>query len=123
MKESVKISIVILNWNQYNDTAECLDSIRKIEHPDFEIILVDNGSVDGSGLSLKKEYPEINLVQNDENLGWAGGSNAGIQYSLDRGSDYILLLKPLQLVEEFSKKVNPIFYIFLSFFLLALDHY
>lgn len=87
-----KVSIVILNWNGKNDTIECLDSLKEITYPNYEIILVDNGSTDGSGECLKKLYPEIEIIENQKNLGFAEGNNIAIRKVVARETDYVLLL-------------------------------
>lgn len=87
-----RVSIIILNWNSYEVTLDCLLSLRKIDYPNFEIVLVDNGSVDGSAEKLLANAPEIRLIRNATNLGFAGGCNVGIRDALHRGTDYVLLL-------------------------------
>jgi len=87
-----KVIIVVLNWNGAVDTLECLESVRKIEYPNFDIIVVDNGSTDNSAEKIKKEFSEVILIETWENLGFAGGNNVGIQKALDQGAEYILLL-------------------------------
>lgn len=87
-----KIAVVILNWNGKEDILECLASVKKIDYPNYEIVLVDNGSVDGSADAISKQYPAITLLQTGENLGYAGGNNVGIRWALEQGADYILLL-------------------------------
>lgn len=91
-QEQAQIAIVILNWNQFEDTAECLESLRRVRGPRFNVILVDNGSKDGSPDRLAAQFREIHLIRNAENLGFVGGNNAGIRMALDSGADYILLL-------------------------------
>jgi len=86
------VGIVILNWENYEDTAECLDSLRSTEYPNFRTVVVDNGSTDGSGKRLAEEYDWCEFVFNDENLGFAAGNNPGIDYMLSDSVDYILLL-------------------------------
>lgn len=86
-----KVSIILLNWNGKEDTLECLGSLYKIDYPNYEIILVDNGSTDGSVELFKEKYPEIEIIQNKENLGFAEGNNIGIRHIISRGTDYILL--------------------------------
>lgn len=93
MKEPIpKVSIVILNWNQRDMTLACLESLRKISYPNYEIIIVDNGSTDGSIEAIKKEFPELTVIENGRNLGVAGGRNVGIEYVQHKGTDYLLLL-------------------------------
>jgi len=88
-----KVSIIILNWNGKEDTLECLQSLYQISYPNYEIILVDNGSTDDSVEVFKEKYPEIKLIQNNENLGFAEGNNIAIRYVLEiLKPDYILLL-------------------------------
>ena len=87
-----KVSIIILNWNGKNDTVECLDSLKEMTYPNYEIILVDNGSIDGSAEYLKKLYPEIEFIENGENLGFAEGNNVAIRKVVARKTDYVLLL-------------------------------
>ena len=87
-----KVSIIILNWNGKKDTIECIKSLQKINYLNYEILLVDNGSLDGSVECFKKNYPEIELIENDINLGFAEGNNVGIKRALSNKTDYILLL-------------------------------
>ena len=84
-----KVSIIILNWNGKEDTIECLESLRKLDYPNYDVIVVDNGSTDGSCEILKKNYPYVKLIENEKNLGVATGYNFGIYQA--RG-EYILLL-------------------------------
>lgn len=87
-----KIVIVILNWNRPADTLECLESIKKIDYPHYEIVIVDNGSADDSVVQIKQHYPTICIIENGENLGYAEGNNRGMIEALKRNADYILLL-------------------------------
>jgi hypothetical protein len=90
MKNSV--FIVILNWNGWKDTVECVESCLKITYSNFRILIVDNGSTDGSETILKKRFPEAEIIQTGSNLGFAGGNNVGIKYALEQGAEYIWLL-------------------------------
>ena len=87
-----RVSIIILNWNSYQVTLDCLLSLRKMDYRNFEVVLVDNGSVDGSPEKLLASAPEIRLIKNATNLGFAGGCNVGMRDALRRGTDYVLLL-------------------------------
>lgn len=86
------VAIIILNWNGKKDTLECLSSLEKLTYPHYEIILVDNGSSDNSVEVFKCKYPQLTLIETEENLGFAGGNNRGIEYALTKGFSYILLL-------------------------------
>jgi GT2 family glycosyltransferase len=87
-----KVGIIILNWNGYEVTRECLGSLSKIDYPTYEIILVDNGSVDGSPEKLATEFPGMSMIRNKENLGFTGGNNVGIRRALEENMEYVLLL-------------------------------
>lgn len=86
------VSIIILNWNRKDDTIACLQSIEKVSYPDFEVILVDNASSDGTIEAVKQKFPLVKVISNPENLRFAGGNNVGINYALENEADYILLL-------------------------------
>ena len=78
---------VVLNWNGGDDTLEALASLDGMP-----TICVDNGSTDGSDLRVAERFPEVELWRTGSNLGFAGGSNAGIRRALERGAEWILLL-------------------------------
>jgi len=89
-----KISIVILNWNGLKYTIECLESLKKSTYPNYEVIVVDNGSKGNDADILEEKYKGyIKLIRNKENLGFPGGSNIAIKQIIAQGeSDYVLLL-------------------------------
>src|SRR4030067_3270221 len=89
---SPMISIIILNWNGLSDTLECLESVKKIDYPSFEIIVVDNGSTDGSATTISRLHPGVVIIETGKNLGFAEGNNVGIRYALNNGSEYIFML-------------------------------
>jgi GT2 family glycosyltransferase len=83
------VSIITINYNHSDVTAECLDSLRNITYPNYEIIVIDNASPNDDPAFLKEDYPEITYMELPENLGFAGGNNVGIK---ECKGDYILLL-------------------------------
>ncbi len=87
-----KISIVIPNWNGQRFLADCLDSLSKINWPDYQVIVVDNGSTDNSVGFVGEKFPKVVLIENEKNLGFASACNQGIKWALERGADYVLLL-------------------------------
>jgi GT2 family glycosyltransferase len=92
MVDAPLVCVVIVNWNGKEDTLECLDSVMELDYPRYEVIVVDNASDDGSPEAIKAEFPEVTLLVNKINLGFAGGSNVGICRALARGCEYIFLL-------------------------------
>ena len=87
-----KVAIVIVNWNGKGDTLECLESVRRIDYPCVEVIVVDNGSSDNSVGAIRERFPDIVLLESENNLGTAGGRNIGIRYVLKSGADFVLFL-------------------------------
>lgn len=86
------VAIVIVNWNGFENTVECLESLKKLQYREHFVILVDNASSDQSEIKLRRRYPEHTLIQSGSNLGFAGGANLGIRDALARRADYVLLL-------------------------------
>jgi GT2 family glycosyltransferase len=87
-----KVYIVILNWNGWQDTTECVESCLMLQHANSTVLIVDNNSSDGSEAILRERFPHVELIQTQENLGYAGGNNAGIRHALANGAEYIWLL-------------------------------
>lgn len=83
---------VILGWNRHQDTLECIHSLLKMDYPNLKVLVVDNASSDGTPERVRATFPQLELIINEENLGFAAGNNVGIEYALQRGADYVLLL-------------------------------
>jgi len=116
-----RVCIILVNWNGWRDTLECLESLLQLDYPDFRIVVCDNGSGDDSLNQIKKwansravplaEYQRSNaeagdgdqlltLININENLGFAGGNNVGLRYGMARGdSAYYWLLNNDTVVE------------------------
>lgn len=86
------VYVIILNWNGWGDTVECLSSLEGLEYPDYEVVVVDNGSTDGSEDKIREACPNVTVLQTGANLGFAGGNNVGIRHALEQGVDYVWLL-------------------------------
>ena len=86
------VFIVVLNWNGWHDTSECLDSLRFLRYENFTVLVVDNASTDGSATELRARFPRIELIENPANLGFAAGNNVGIRRALALGAAYVWLL-------------------------------
>lgn len=91
-ESSPLVVAVVLNWNNYEDTAECLDSLEGLSYPNVETVVVDNGSEDGSGERIEATYPTVDVLFNDENLGFSLGMNRGIEAALNRDPAFVWLL-------------------------------
>jgi GT2 family glycosyltransferase len=99
------VSVVLLNWNGWADTCECIRSLSEQEHPNFNIIVVDNCSSDGSAEKIKAFLSAekflnrstnceiaVNFIQSADNGGFAKGNNIGIRQALDLGAEYVWIL-------------------------------
>lgn len=92
--DMTKVAIILVNWNGKEDTLDCLVSLGKlkVESLKFKVIVVDNGSTDDSVATVKKNYPDVVVLETGQNLGFAGGNNVGIRHALRWGADYVWLL-------------------------------
>lgn len=88
----MELSIVILNWNAGLDTIKCVTQISRWKHIKTNIIVVDNASNDNSVEVIQQECPDIHLICNEENQGFAGGTNRGVEKALHLGDAPILLI-------------------------------
>ncbi len=86
------VAAVVLNHRRADDTIACVRSLLASEGGAPEIIVVDNGSGDGSAERIAREFPSIVLIRNSENLGYAGGNNVGIKAALAGGASHVLVL-------------------------------
>jgi GT2 family glycosyltransferase len=96
---SGKASIIIVNWNRKEDTIECLDSVYRIDHPDYDVVVVDNGSTDGSVDAIKAKFPKAALLPQAKNTGFCIANNLAIKYALQNGAEYLLILNNDMVVE------------------------
>lgn len=89
---------MVLSWNGIGHTLACLESLKATARPALHIIVVDNGSTDGTRETLR-QLTCIDLIENDRNLGFAAGNNVGIRHALESGIDAVLVLNNDTLVE------------------------
>ena len=85
----MKASVIILTWNGIEYLGACLRAVLAQDYPDFEVIVVDNGSVDGSPAFVAEHYPQVKLIYNERNLGFAIGNNVGLRQA---NGDILVLL-------------------------------
>jgi GT2 family glycosyltransferase len=96
----MKLSIVIICWNDWKVIENCLASIfAGTRRTEFEVIVSDNGSNDGSVEKIRAQFPTVRVVENRANLGFAKGNNAGIRAA---SGEYVLILNPDTIVHEGS---------------------
>lgn len=86
------VLVLTLTWNQKDDTLHCLSSLLKMQYPNYSIVLIDNGSEDGTVEAVSNQYPEVIILQNKDNLGFPGGFNVGLRYALHEKCDYIFMI-------------------------------
>jgi len=97
MSENPLVSVIVLNYNAGELLLNCIESIKKSAYKNLEIIVVDNISTDKSQETCKEKYPDIKLIQNNENFGYCEGNNIGIR---EAKGDYIIILNPDTIVES-----------------------
>lgn len=96
----MKLSIVVICWNDWKVIENCLRSIFESTHKtDYEVIVSDNGSTDGSVEKIRSQFPLVNVVENRANLGFAKGNNAGIRVAT---GEYVLILNPDTIIHDGS---------------------
>lgn len=86
------VAIIILNWQNAPDTLDCLKSVHQLSYPNYSVLVVDNGSLDGSVERIRQTYPKVPLLCIENNLGYAEGNNRGMAYALLENPDYVFVL-------------------------------
>lgn len=86
------VSVIVLTWNNKADTLECLESLYQLDYANYCLVVVDNGSIDGTVEAVLNRFPDVQVIENGQNLGYAEGNNVGIRYALNQEADYILIL-------------------------------
>ncbi len=96
-------SVLVLNWDRKDDLIDCIESLTKQTYTNTEIIIVDNGSSDGSQDAVRKKYPEVKLIENEKNLGFAKGNNIGIKKA--KGEFILTLNNDIQADKDWVKEL------------------
>ncbi|MGH7801123.1 MAG: glycosyltransferase family 2 protein [Thermodesulfobacteriota bacterium] len=110
-QNSELVVIIILNLNKKEDTLKCLESVFKLDYFPYEVVVVDNGSIDGSVEVISDAFPEVHLIRSANNLGVSGGRNLGIDYANNNFQyKYLFFLDNDTLVEKgsLSELINAI---------------
>jgi len=92
MNSKPLIISVILNTNRCEDTLACLASLEETSYPNHRVIVLDNASTDGSVEAIRQRFPEVQVIELVENLGYAGNNNVGIEAAAAQGADWIFVL-------------------------------
>ena len=101
--KEIAISIIIPHFNGKEILGNCLNSLLKNSFNNYEIIVVDNGSTDGSQVLIKAEYPKVILHENEKNKGYAGGCNSGISHT--KGKYILFLNNDVEVAENFLEEL------------------
>lgn len=94
-----EIHIILVNWNGWRDTLECIASLEALDYPNARIVVVDNGSTNDSVRELRRRSPDHTLLLSERNRGFAGGTNLGIRHAMEEGADYLWILNNDTVVE------------------------
>lgn len=86
------VGIVLLNWNGWQDTVECLSSLQMLNYSNFQILVVDNASTNKSVAEIRARFPDIEVIESVENGGFAKGNNQGIRHFLSKEIGYVWIL-------------------------------
>jgi GT2 family glycosyltransferase len=88
-----RIAVLILTWNRWDELYQCLESFATLDYPNHEVVVVDNGSEDGTVAVVKRDFPWVTLIETGENLGFCKGNNVGLRHILGRPEfEYVFLL-------------------------------
>jgi GT2 family glycosyltransferase len=87
-----RVAAIVINYNGFEITSEALASLRRMDYPAFDLILVDNGSTDGSADRIAAAFPDLHQERVAENRGSSSGYAYGFRWAFERGYDYVLLL-------------------------------
>jgi GT2 family glycosyltransferase len=91
-RASPGVCCVIVNWNGWQDTLECLASLETQDYSNLEIIVVDNGSTNGSVERIRSAFPQVRLIETGKNLGFSKGCNVGWREGVTRNPEFLWLL-------------------------------
>jgi hypothetical protein len=89
---SPPVTCIVLNWNGWQDTIECLEALRQCTYTNLTNVVADNGSTNDSVARIKAARPDILLLESSKNLGFAAGNNIGIRHAIAHGAEYVWLL-------------------------------
>ncbi len=100
MSTELSVTVIVLNWNGKELTIKCLESLKKVNYSNFNILVVDNGSTDGSVDTLKDKFPEISVLSLENNLGYASGNNRGFDSLEPDPPKFVIFLNNDTIVDD-----------------------
>lgn len=93
-REYPPVWVVILDYNTGPILLDCVASFLDVRYPHLHLVVVDNASTDGMAGQIRERFPAVELIRLQRNLGYCGGNNAGIEYALEKGAAYVLVVNP-----------------------------
>jgi GT2 family glycosyltransferase len=87
-----RVVLLILTWNRRDDVLRCVATLPRLTYPNVTPVVIDNASQDDTIAALRARYPELTILAQRRNLGYAGGNNAGIRWALEHGAEYVQLI-------------------------------
>ncbi len=104
-----KVYLIVLNWNDKELSGKCLSSIQNVTYPNFEVLIIDNNSKDGSVDYFKEHFPQYNILSLKKNLKYAGGNNAGVEYLDPKQEDFLVFINNDTIVSSdfLNHLINP----------------
>jgi GT2 family glycosyltransferase len=91
-QQAPDVCVVLTNWNGANHTIPCVESLRGSDYPNFHILVVDDGSTDGSPERIGRRFPDVEILRQPANMGVSKARNRGIARAAELGSDYVVFL-------------------------------
>ncbi len=92
MSPSPRVVLLILTWNRRDDVLRCAASLEGLDYPNCLPVVIDNASEDDSVAALRERFPELRIIENSANLGYAAGNNVGLRWALANGADYVQII-------------------------------
>jgi GT2 family glycosyltransferase len=87
-----KVFVLILSYNGKKWLEDCVPSVMAMDYPNYEVVVIDNGSTDGTSEYLQIKFPQVHTVAINPNVGYARGFDAGLEYAASRGAEYFLVM-------------------------------
>jgi GT2 family glycosyltransferase len=95
-----RVFVITLNWNGKHWLGDCLSSVMSMDYPNYEVVMVDNGSTDGSVEFVHDRFREVQIVETGGNLGYARGFNAGLEHAAAQGAEYFLIMNNDTVIDQ-----------------------